>query len=251
MFRVCPTCDRPIAEENIKSAADLAKCSACDRLFRIGELRAAAIADSGVEQPAGSSLTYEGHGASSAAISIPRRGLVLAKLPLLAWSLFMCFGAVVWPLPLPFLLRSAIEELSDRGLPGAACFGLVFWLFGWLFGWCPGFVLLSVLLRSMSERQRIEIRHEEIVVCKSRLLWPWRRAIPYVTVDAIALESLEDPGWRFWMELVVMASGSAMLPTIRAAGRTVHFAEFATEPEMGWLVDILRSTASERAGKAL
>ncbi|NIQ99380.1 MAG: hypothetical protein GTN78_04160, partial [Gemmatimonadales bacterium] len=95
MQLICPNCGARIAAEEVNVQADLARCSACNEVFKASRLVGDADLSQSLEPPAGSKIEFEADQAGNASFHIPRRRLrgsdVFPMIFAAFWVGFMAF----------------------------------------------------------------------------------------------------------------------------------------------------------------
>jgi hypothetical protein len=216
---------------------DLAKCQACGEVFKASELAEQPETAGSLELPAGSRIVFQSQGESRATIQIPQRGLRWFDAFPLAFVGFWLAFITVWTI------------LAAIGNVVFALFSIPFWL--------VGLGMLGALLNVIRERQTIELRAEELEMRRERPLFPRRIPIRYDEITSISLVVAppRDPAAAVSLFSQMATHGShgaftgCSVPVITHGTRQTRLAEHVSEPEMKWLVALLKTIVRQRTGR--
>ena len=222
----CPKCQAPVPAEDVNVATDLARCVRCDEVFKPSARMAADHTPENLDPPVGTLITFEEGADGGATFTIPRKGLKGTGVFLLVFATIWISFVAFWTF-------------------GAAQASILFALFSIPF-WVVGIFLWRGILIGMTETQIIGIGRDALTLSSTSLLSSKEKSIPYAEIQSIRVEAFapRDPfTMARHMKAVnsnAMRTGGLSLPTITHGTKKSRFAEGLSEPEMDWLVRMLK-----------
>lgn len=225
MKPTCPRCGTAIDPGDVNVATDLAKCRGCNELYRASELVESADVDRLSKPPAGSRIRLDGDIRSEAILHVPRRrpgfGDVFALVFATFWISFIAFWT--WGASQASVLFAA--------------FSIPFWL--------AGAAMWVGLINGLMEHQTLRIGIESLELQEHKPFFARLVSIPYKEITKIAVEHKRPTNpfamARHMRHFSSMSMGGGVpSPTIVHGARKTAFAETVDEPEMDWLVKLLK-----------
>ena len=224
---ICQKCQSPIEAENVNVATDIAKCTACNEIFKASELMADVDLSENLQPPSGSKIEFNTLGDNRGSIIIPRQGIK-------ASDIFPLIFATFWISFIAFWTWGA-----SHGSLLFAAFSIPFWIIG--FGMWRG------MLIGITETQNITIDTDTLFFRKKSLVSLKDISLSYSEIESITIENMvpRDPFtmtryMRHFMRRSNMMGGIP-LPTVSHGTKKTHFAENISEAEMQWLIRILKA----------
>ncbi len=234
MKLICPNCQSPIDMDNVNIATDLAECTNCSEILKASELASDVELREGVGPPVGSPITFTSDRTDADSFSIPRRGATRGDVRAAIYVIFWVYCVAV----------ATLVTARDNG--SLAVLLTPFWVVG--LAACRG------ILIGITERQELRLGPDTLFVIKKSVISSKQFEIPYGAIKSIDVECVVTGAltWARYAKHDTRTTGSqtgTLLATIAHGAQKTHVGEDVSEPEMRWLVKMLKAVVFKRTGK--
>lgn len=230
MELVCPNCQRNIPVSEVNVQADVAKCTACESIYRASDLVETHHLEENPKLPEGSTIEYRSTGTGVSQLIIPRQGL--------GGSVFPVGFATFWIGFIAFWTWGA-----SQASVAFALFSIPFWIVG-IFMWWG-------ILRSATERQSLQLDGDGLTLEKHNLFTRKSWQVTYDQIDGVRLESLNS---KFSVSEGQTPSNKALasihgVVTLNYGVHKLQLGENLSGAEITWLFKLLKAVVSLKTGK--
>lgn len=230
MELICPNCQRNIPAAEVNVQTDVAKCSACESIYRASDLVETQHLEENPKLPEGSTIEYQSTGTGVSELIIPRKGL--------AGSVFPVGFATFWVGFIAFWTWGA----SQASL-AFALFSIPFWIVGIVMWWG--------ILRSATERQSLRLDGDGLTLSKNNIFSRKSWRVNYGQIDGVRLETLNS---KFPLSEGQTPSNKDLasihgVVTLNYGVHKLQLGENLSGAEITWLFKLLKAVVSLKSGK--
>ena len=235
----CPNCNVEIAAKNVNIAADIAKCDACEQLFKVSEISnmKRRVAYSTDVPPMGSKIKVQKGLYGNFELLHPKRGFTALSIPMLIFAVFWLSFVAFWTF------------FASQGGVFFALFSIPFWL--------VGLFMLGSILNSASEKQYVKLSKTSIILVKDRLFRTQSIEVSMEDIHSVELKDLKVNPFSMLGNTNYLSRqqrGYGMLqpmlvPTVVSGMKLYHFFENASEVEQEWAVYVINKELDSMGSK--
>lgn len=225
---VCPKCTANIDPADVNIAIDVAKCAACNSIYRVGELLDdEQVRAKATEMPTDSEIKVQRGLGNVTEIVLPAMGFKFTDLFMIVFGTFWVGFLIVW------------TSLAVFAGTFFALFSIPFWI--------AGVYIWMGVVRNITEVEIVKIDHTSITLIKKRPLFTKQKQFVLGSIDSVKLtspvaQSFQHPfrssNYVICKERFNGLKG-AQEPAIVSGKETAYFFTRANTAEKEWIVYFL------------
>ena len=219
---ICSQCSATIPAANINVATDLAQCPQCHHIEKVSALVLQSEKEQAKNPPPGTKITLT-KARHETMLTLPAKGVGFTTIFGSVFALFWIGFVAVWTV------------LSFTASPWFSLFSIPFWF--------AGFAIISSVINSVFEKQRLIVNQKGLVLEKIRPIRPKHIEIPFSELKVIAAVPIKKNNQAKSRSQV---EESTTIPAIVTAQKPIHFFEHATEAEQEWVVHLLTALVQQQ-----
>lgn len=221
MQLICPNCNNIIDPLEVNVQKDLARCTNCNTLHTISELRKSTLENPITNLPENTKMDIRKGIGDNVEIHLPKRGLGAIHIPLILFTTFWLSFVAVW------------TYFAWYGSPLFAIFSIPFWFIG--------FAMLRGLVNTIWERQTLSVNRHEITLQKYRPINSRTYVFNLEEINSVEMiEPNRNPmkvygSIRFVKKIKESNLNIALVPALVKEPKPVYFFESAETADQIWV----------------